>query len=503
MAKVFIEEQTLTDIADAVRGKNGTTEPIRTVELATAIENLPTGGGDVADESKPVKYIDYDGTLLYSYTPEEYAELTEHPELPTREGFTYQEWNWDIVEAKDYVATYGALIVGATCITSDGKTRIHLDLTNEEWLSYGFLLAGEALIDWGDGSDTETSSNSPLVHTYPSIGKYIISIEPIGASVRAQGNVSYGGYLGGYYQDIGDYKIASRNYISNAVKAIDVGARFYFDSNYCLSYMLGLEKINFPKNSDSTQIAYQGINSCRRLKSLVLPMGITKIAAKAINNNPSLKYISLPYGLETIGVLSRAPSGSDVFLNNSALREITIPDTITEVMMGSLFSGCDSLTRIVMPHLNQAYNTTYSSYESRSWFFDCQSMEEVKIPTNATTIGQNCFARVCSLKRLEIPENITSFAFDALSANYYITNLTLPASLTEISRGTTGAKQIKWIRFKSITPPTSANSSTLNAFPTSTIFYIPKGTMEAYTTATNYPDPATYTYVEVEDDAII
>lgn len=45
MAKVFIEESTLTNIADAVRGKNGTTEPIRTVELATAITNLPTGGG--------------------------------------------------------------------------------------------------------------------------------------------------------------------------------------------------------------------------------------------------------------------------------------------------------------------------------------------------------------------------------------------------------------------------------------------------------------------------
>lgn len=43
--KYLIEDTTLTGIADAVRGKNGTTEPIMVSELATAITNLPSGGG--------------------------------------------------------------------------------------------------------------------------------------------------------------------------------------------------------------------------------------------------------------------------------------------------------------------------------------------------------------------------------------------------------------------------------------------------------------------------
>lgn len=45
--KYLIEDATLINIADAVRGKNGTTEPIMVSELATAITNLPSGGGDV------------------------------------------------------------------------------------------------------------------------------------------------------------------------------------------------------------------------------------------------------------------------------------------------------------------------------------------------------------------------------------------------------------------------------------------------------------------------
>lgn len=69
MAKVFIEEQTLTDIADAVRGKNGTTEPIRTTELATAITNLPTGGG----ENKLPQMFNKTITELH---PEDFGEAT-------------------------------------------------------------------------------------------------------------------------------------------------------------------------------------------------------------------------------------------------------------------------------------------------------------------------------------------------------------------------------------------------------------------------------------------
>lgn len=45
MAKVFIEESTLTAIGDAIRGKEGTSELIPTTSMASRITAIPTGGG--------------------------------------------------------------------------------------------------------------------------------------------------------------------------------------------------------------------------------------------------------------------------------------------------------------------------------------------------------------------------------------------------------------------------------------------------------------------------
>lgn len=47
MAKVFIEETTLTAIGDAIRGKTGKTELIDPVNMGTEIASIETGGGDV------------------------------------------------------------------------------------------------------------------------------------------------------------------------------------------------------------------------------------------------------------------------------------------------------------------------------------------------------------------------------------------------------------------------------------------------------------------------
>lgn len=60
MSKVFIEEETLIGIGNAIREKNGTTDLIATTDMASAISNLPTGGGGE---------LKYDDTLKYS-TPD-------------------------------------------------------------------------------------------------------------------------------------------------------------------------------------------------------------------------------------------------------------------------------------------------------------------------------------------------------------------------------------------------------------------------------------------------
>lgn len=51
MARVFIEETTLTDIADAIREKSGLEDLIATGDMAAEIRNIETGGGDLPEEA--------------------------------------------------------------------------------------------------------------------------------------------------------------------------------------------------------------------------------------------------------------------------------------------------------------------------------------------------------------------------------------------------------------------------------------------------------------------
>ena len=49
MAKVFIEESTLTNIGDAIRNKTGKSELLSPASMATEIENIQTGGGEIGE----------------------------------------------------------------------------------------------------------------------------------------------------------------------------------------------------------------------------------------------------------------------------------------------------------------------------------------------------------------------------------------------------------------------------------------------------------------------
>lgn len=70
MSKVFIEESTLTNIANAIRGKDGTTDLISPLDMPSKITNLPTGGGNIEVEpivlSENCKYA-CAGTMASTY----------------------------------------------------------------------------------------------------------------------------------------------------------------------------------------------------------------------------------------------------------------------------------------------------------------------------------------------------------------------------------------------------------------------------------------------------
>ena len=76
-----------------------------------------------------VLFIDYDGTILYSYSLSDIQALSELPKLPSHSGLICQGWNWTLDEIK---ARNCPLIVGAIYITDDGATRIRIKIRKDD-----------------------------------------------------------------------------------------------------------------------------------------------------------------------------------------------------------------------------------------------------------------------------------------------------------------------------------------------------------------------------------
>lgn len=72
MAKVFIEEATLTAIGDAIRGKEGSTDLIPTTDMATRIEAIESGGVE----------IDPDKILSTTVSGDGFVHLSDVSEVP-------------------------------------------------------------------------------------------------------------------------------------------------------------------------------------------------------------------------------------------------------------------------------------------------------------------------------------------------------------------------------------------------------------------------------------
>lgn len=109
-----------------------------------------------------------------------------------------------------------------------------------------------------------------------------------------------------------------------------------------------------------------------------------------------------------------------------------------------------------------------------SALYSCRLLQSVAIQDGVTAIGNSALYQCGSLQTITIPSSVTSIGS---SAFYYCSGL--------IS-----------MKFMSSTPPTVASSNAFVNMRSDCKIYVPAGSLEAYTTATNYPNSSTYTYVE-------
>ena len=340
MATITENLQTIKDSTMAIKqdiiDKGGEVGDLTT--YATAITNLPSGGGGGSTSSGKgdVTFYDYDGTILHSFSKDEFLALNELPSLPTQPGLTCQGWNYDITNAKTYVEEYGKLDIGATYITDDGKTRLYIRIAAEGRMTvplyFTQTVVNGVTIDWGDGSATQTLSgtgNKSTSHTYANIGDYCITLTVTSGCTLGLGH------------GLSDYCVMGTG---NNEKV------------YCNM----LQKVEIGQGV--TSIGNETFRNCHSLSSVVIPDSVTSIGEYAFYGCSSLISVVIPESLTSIKNYVFEQCYGMAFYDFSYHTVVPTLDTI------NVFTGIPSDCKIIVP--DNLYNTwiaatNWSTYASK------------------------------------------------------------------------------------------------------------------------------------------
>ena len=428
----------LTSVADAIRAKGGTSDPLVYPDgFVTAIGRIQTGGSPTPSApSAPgapgdITFYDYDGTIVTSWTLEELATKTALPDYPSHEGLTCQGWNWSLAGLK---TTNRKMNVGAIYITDDGKTRIYIRLEEGRTSPMlGVCPNGTVTVDWGDGTtpDTLTGTSTSTVkwtpnHAYTAPGEYVIKLTVDGTMGFRGDSLSTGASAILRYSSSSD----SRNYVyRNSVQRIEIG-------------------------NGVTIIGTCAFYDCYSLASITMPDGVTSIGSSTFKYCYSLASITIPDGVTSIG-----PS---TFHYCYSLASITIPDGVTSI--GS------------------------------SAFYYCYSLASIIIPDGVTSIGSSTFGSCYSLASITMPDGVTSIEFSAFSSCYSLASITIPDGVTSIGSSTFHyCYSVAFYDFTAHTKiPKLSNTNVFTGIAADCQIRVPAALVDAWKAATNWSTYASY-----------
>lgn len=389
------------------------------------------GGGEV--EEKQVNFIDYDGTILYSYTKAEANALTELPSNPSHTGLTAQGWNWTLAQIQTQLTNLpnGTIWVGQSYTTASGKTEIVINLDSDRLKPYIFFAVnGTVVIDWGDGSSTSTVTGSSATtlkytsHTYSAAGTYTILL-----------NVTSGTMT--FYNSTTDYRglfsytngAADDGIYSFCVTNVRIGPNTNLGENG-LQMCVGIQTVTIPT---TCTLGNNCLYNLRTVKSITLPSGMSMLPTQCTNSQYVARNISIPYGITSIG--------NNGFRNRYNTRSYTIPYGVTS--LGDYAFGSNL------------------------------GMKRIALPGTLTTISQYCFQYCEGLTELTVPASVTSIGSNAFQY----------------------CRALNTYHFQSTTPPTITSTTFSNTSTTRKI-YVPSSAVSTYKSASNWSGQKNYIYGE-------
>lgn len=482
--------------------------------------NLPTRGYNHGG----VNFFDIDGTVLYSYTKAEFSALTEMPPNPDRtwDWLVAQGWNWTLADAKTYVAAHGALNIGQHYITPDNKTALNVIL-DEGCLNpqLGLYVNGTVVVEWGDEtSDTITGTGTGtykyVSHTYAEPGQYYILLTVTGSAViKNKQKLFCKGGLGS--TDPGN---ESKKYI-NCIQDIHLGANIDIGS-YAFYRCYSLRHISIPMGVSS--IGTGTFQYCTSLDAVVVPHGIASLGTSTFEGCYGLKYVSLPKtitsagtkcfsqcysmialtcpeSLNSIGTYCFGDTATCDVLNipgvagelpqeflarNRAVTDLVIPEGVTSIGVNGM-DFCYGLKNVSLP-------STLKSAAAYA-FSNCGALNEITFPNTFETFGDHTFYKDTALQHFTFPTSVTAIPASMFEACHSLSYIVIPYTITSIgAKAFSEGYGLTYIKFEGNIPPTIANANAFSGLPTDCKILVQQDCYDTYTSAADYPSPATYEY---------
>lgn len=431
--------------------QNGTYTATTRHAYSPVTVNVSSGGGPV--QKKQVNFIDYDGTILYSYTKTETNALTSLPSNPSHTGLTAQGWNWTLQQIKAQLTAMpdGDIWVGQMYITSSGDTEIDVSFADSTRLSPILTIAvnGTITVDWGDNTTADTLTGTSLTtrktpqHTYSSVGDYTITIHVVSGSFQFYGSANY------LLLRKNATQVQNRIY-ANCVKAVRFGSGVTSIDEYSFIYCTSLTSVTMP--STITTIGRYVFRYCYSLASVTIPSVVTSISTYLFADCESLASVAIPGGATSIN--------SNAFQNCHSLKGVTIPSGVTNIN-SSVFSSCYSLISVTMP-------------------------------SGVTSIGDSAFGSCYALASVAIPSGVTSIGASAFANCYSIASATVPSAVTSIGNSVfSSCNGVAEYHIKPTDVPTFG-TNVFNGIVSDCVIYVPSAKLDDYKTASNWSTYASY-----------
>ncbi len=184
------------------------------------------------------------------------------------------------------------------------------------------------------------------------------------------------------------------------------------------------------------------------ITSVEIENGVTSLGDNLFNGCSNLKSLSIPYSVITYG--------TTLLSGCNSLEELTIPSTINVSLkdMYGISKSSDlpkSLYTIKLSENSNSFPDTFFlgnsnkyklylpsslKYIPSNFMTDKPFIENIVIPEGVTSIGGGAFSGCSSLTSIVIPEGVTSIGYNTFYECSSLTSIVIPESVTSIDSGT-------------------------------------------------------------------